>query len=150
MGIVKAVCISEKRGTDKHNVNHARLIENFGIENDAHAGNWHRQVSLLSYETIEEFKKERGDMIEDGAFGENIIVSGYDFKKLPIGTRFTCGDCILELTQVGKECHTHCTIYHTMGVCIMPTEGVFCKVIKGGEIAVDYEFYIIKAEGEKG
>lgn len=131
MGKVRAVCISPMKGTQKKNINEAVFIEDYGIENDAHAGKWHRQVSLLSYERIEEFRK-RGAEVEDGAFGENLIVEGIDFKKLPIGTRFTCGDVILELTQIGKECHNGCEIYKKMGDCIMPREGVFTKVIKGG------------------
>ena len=87
VGIVKAVCISEKKGTQKKNVGKARFIEDFGLENDAHAGNWHRQVSLLSYEVIEQFKA-KGAPVEDGAFGENLIVTGFDFKNYPVGTRF--------------------------------------------------------------
>lgn len=133
MGKVRAVCISPKKGTQKKNINEAVFIEDYGIENDAHAGKWHRQVSLLSYERIEEFRK-RGAEVEDGAFGENLIVEGIDFKKLPVGTRFTCGDVILELTQIGKECHNGCEIYKKMGDCIMPREGVFTKVIKGGHV----------------
>lgn len=131
MGKVRAVCISPKKGTQKKNIGEALFIEDYGIENDAHAGKWHRQVSLISYERIEEFR-ERGAEVEDGAFGENLIVEGIDFKKLPIGTRFVCGDVILELTQIGKECHNGCEIYKKMGDCIMPREGVFTKVIKGG------------------
>lgn len=133
MGIIKAICISEKRGTQKTRIPQARLIENFGIEGDAHAGNWHRQVSLLSYETIEAFK-ERGADVEDGAFGENIVVSGIDLIHLPIGTRLSCGDILLEVTQIGKECHTHCQIYQKMGECIMPTNGIFVRVLRGGEL----------------
>lgn len=135
MGIVKAICISEKRGTQKQFIPEARFIENFGIENDAHAGNWHRQVSLLSYEKIENFKQS-GAEVDNGAFGENLVVSGFDFKELPVGTVFICGEVILEMTQIGKECHQHCQIYQKMGDCIMPREGVFAKVIKGGIIKV--------------
>ena len=134
MGRIMAVNISEKRGTQKVNVHTVKLIENYGLENDAHAGNWHRQVSLLSYEKIEEFKA-KGAPVQDGAFGENLVISGFDFKTLPIGTKFKCNDVILELTQVGKECHAHCAIYHAMGDCIMPREGVFARVIHGGVIS---------------
>lgn len=133
MGIVKAVCISEKKGTQKQDVGKVQVIEDFGFANDAHAGKWHRQVSLLSYEKIEEFKA-RGAEIEFGAFGENLVISGYDFRKLPIGTKFQCNDVVLELTQIGKECHHGCQIFQKMGDCIMPREGVFCKVLKGGNI----------------
>lgn len=141
MGIVKAICISEKRGTKKININQGLLIENHGIEGDAHAGNWHRQVSLLNYDRVEEFRAS-GATVDDGAFGENILVTDIDFKTLPIGTVFTCNDVVLELTQVGKECHSHCEIYHQVGDCIMPREGVFTKVVQGGTIRVGDEFTI--------
>ena len=114
MGKVMAVNISEKRGTQKVNVHTVRLIENYGLENDAHAGNWHRQVSLLSYEKIEEFKA-KGAPVQDGAFGENLIVQGFDFKTLPVGTRLKCNDVILEITQIGKKCHNGCEIFKVMG-----------------------------------
>ena len=134
MGKVMAVNISEKRGTQKVNVHTVRLIENYGLENDAHAGNWHRQVSLLSYEKIEEFKA-KGALVQDGAFGENLIVQGFDFKTLPVGTRLKCNDVILEITQIGKKCHNGCEIFKVMGDCIMPREGVFARVIHGGVIS---------------
>jgi TatD DNase family protein len=138
MGKVIAVCISEKKGTQKININNAKFIENFGIENDAHAGNWHRQVSLISKEQIDAFKAKGAD-IDDGAFGENLIVEGFDFRNLPIGTTFQCNDVILEMTQIGKECHSHCAIYKQVGDCIMPREGVFAIVKQGGSIAVGDE-----------
>jgi MOSC domain-containing protein YiiM len=141
MGRVMAVCISEKRGTQKKNVNEVVLIENFGIENDAHAGDWHRQVSLLCYDRVEEFRAKGAD-VSDGAFGENILVAGIDFKTLPVGTTFRCGNVVLELTQVGKQCHSHCEIYHQVGDCIMPREGVFTKVLKGGKISMGDELVI--------
>ncbi|MBP1745232.1 MAG: hypothetical protein H6Q58_2210 [Firmicutes bacterium] len=141
MGKVMAVCISEKRGTRKKNVNEVVLIENFGIENDAHAGDWHRQVSLLCCDRVEEFRAKGAD-VSDGAFGENILVEGIDFKTLPVGTIFRCGEVVLELTQVGKQCHSHCEIYHQVGDCIMPREGVFTKVLKGGKISVGDELVI--------
>ena len=131
MGKIIAVNISEKKGTQKKNVHRAKLIEEFGIENDAHAGKWHRQVSLLSYEKIEEFKA-KGAPIEDGAFGENLIVSGYDLKNLPVGTRFRCGEVLLEVTQIGKQCHSGCEIFKIMGDCIMPREGIYTRVLHGG------------------
>ena len=135
MGKVIATCISENRGTKKTNVKSVRLIENFGVEGDAHAGNWHRQVSLLSHNKIEDFRA-KGATVQDGDFGENLVVEGIDFKTLPIGTRFVCNDVILELTQIGKECHHGCAIFQEMGDCIMPREGVFAKVIRGGIISV--------------
>lgn len=134
-GIIKAVCISKQRGTIKQNVQKIRLIEDFGLEGDAHGGNWHRQVSLLSYDKVKEFN-QRGAQVHEGDFGENILVEGIDLKHLKVGTRLTCQDAVLEITQIGKDCHHHCQIYQRMGECIMPVEGVFAKVIKGGEIKV--------------
>ena len=133
MGVIKGICISEKRGTAKHEIEEAILAKDWGIQGDAHAGHWHRQVSLLSYEKIEEFRKKGAD-IELGAFGENLIVSGYDFRNLAVGTRFQCGAAVLEMTQIGKECRSHCEIYKRMGECIMPREGVFAIVLHGGTI----------------
>ncbi len=133
VGEIKAICISKERGTAKYEIEEAKLIKEHGIEGDAHAGNWHRQVSLLSYEAVEEFKS-RGASVENGAFGENLLVEGYDFKTLPIGTRFKCGQVELELTQIGKQCHSHCEIFKQVGDCIMPREGVFTRVISGGMI----------------
>lgn len=143
MGKVTAVCISEKKGTQKKNIQSAKFIENFGIEKDAHAGNWHRQVSLISKDKIDEFKA-RGAEIDDGAFGENLIVEGIDFKNLPIGTVFKCNDVILEMTQIGKKCHSECEIYKQVGDCIMPREGVFAVVKHGGTISTGDELEIMK------
>ena len=117
MGKIMAVNISERKGTQKKNIHSATLIEDFGIEKDAHAGKWHRQVSLLSYEKIEEFKA-KGAPIDDGAFGENLIVSGYDLKMLPVGTRLRSGDVLLEVTQIGKQCHNDCAIRRAAGSVI--------------------------------
>lgn len=142
MGKIMAVCISEKRGTQKKNIEKVRLIENFGLEGDAHGGNWHRQVSLLSYEKVLAFE-EKGISVEDGAFGENLLVEGFDFKTLPVGTRFRCGDALLEMTQIGKECHSHCEIYQAVGDCIMPREGVFARVLHDGEIQIGDELEIV-------
>ena len=128
MGKVIAVCVSEQKGIQKKNVGSAQFVEDWGIQGDAHAGKWHRQVSLLSHEQVEAFRA-RGAVVDDGAFGENLVVEGYDFKALPIGTKFRCNDVVLELTQVGKQCHSHCEIYKVMGDCIMPREGVFTKVL---------------------
>ena len=143
MGKVIAVCTSPAKGTQKTNVKEAEFIEDYGIAGDAHAGKWHRQVSLLSYESIEDFKK-RGAVVEDGAFGENLIVSGFDFKNLPVGTRFICGDVVLEMTQIGKQCHQGCAIQKITGDCIMPREGVFARVLKGGRISVGDEMRILE------
>ncbi|SEW37846.1 MOSC domain-containing protein [[Clostridium] fimetarium] len=142
-GIVKAVCISEKKGTAKVNINSGRFIENFGLEKDAHAGNWHRQISLLSYERVEEFRA-RGANVSDGAFGENLLVEGFDFKSYPIGTKFQCNDVLLEITQIGKQCHSECEIFRQVGDCIMPREGVFAVVLHAGEIKVGDDMYVTK------
>ncbi len=142
MGKVHAVCVSEAKGTQKENVHTAKIIEDFGIEQDAHAGKWHRQVSILPYEKIEAFK-QRGADVKEGDFGENLIVDGIDFRNCPIGTRFRCNDVVLELTQIGKECHKGCKIYQVMGDCIMPREGVFTKVIHGGIITEGDEFDLV-------
>jgi len=143
MSKIQGICISEKRGTEKHCVEEAMLIEDWGIENDAHAGHWHRQVSLLSLEKIEEFRK-KGANVDFGAFGENLIIDGFDFRNLPVMTRFQIGEAILEMTQIGKECHSHCQIYKRVGDCIMPREGVFARVIKGGKIKVNDEVQLIE------
>lgn len=149
MGKVKAVCISEKKGTQKKNVHSAEFITEFGIKDDAHAGKWHRQVSLLSYDKIEAFKRLGAEIVE-GAFGENLIVEGIDFKSLPIGTRFQCSDVVLELTQIGKECHTGCEIYKKMGDCIMPREGVFARVLSGGIIHEGDEMIVLPERAQHG
>lgn len=143
MGVVKAVCISGRRGIEKKNVGSAEFVEGFGIRGDAHGGNWHRQVSLLSAERVEAFNKKGAD-VEPGAFGENLVVEGFDFRALPAGTTFQCNDVVLEMTQIGKECHTHCRIYQKMGECIMPTQGVFAQVVRGGTISVGDEMRIIE------
>lgn len=133
MGKVYAVCISEKKGTQKVNVSKAEFVQEHGIKNDAHAGNWHRQISLLALDKIEAFRA-KGIELEYGAFGENLVVEGIDFAKLPIGTIFTCKDVVLELTQIGKKCHNECEIFKKVGDCIMPREGVFARVLHGGVI----------------
>lgn len=142
MGKVIAVCISEKRGTQKKNIEHGEFIVDYGIKGDAHAGKWHRQVSLLSYEKAEEFKKSGAD-IKEGAFGENLLVSGIDFASLSVGDMIKCNGVCLEITQIGKECHNGCEIFKKMGRCIMPTNGVFATVVKGGTINVGDEMYLL-------
>ena len=134
-GIVKAVCTSETKGVQKRNVHKAFLKKEFGLEGDAHGGNWHRQVSLISYDKVAEFNAS-GAEVNHGDFGENLVVEGIDFKALPVGTLLKGKDALLEITQIGKECHTRCQIYHKMGDCIMPREGVFAKVLQEGYIEV--------------
>ena len=135
MPAIQAICISERRGTPKTPISSARLLPDFGIEGDAHAGHWHRQVSLLSQEKIDAFRA-RGAQVEPGAFGENLVVSGIDFRQLPVGTRLRSGDVLMEITHIGKECHSHCAIYRATGDCIMPREGVFAQVLTGGTLRV--------------
>jgi len=135
MGKILAVCVSTQKGTPKKNVGEARLVENHGLEGDAHAGNGPRQVSLLSHDKIQAFR-EKGAEVADGDFGENLVVEGFDLKSLPVGTRLKCGEVLLEITQIGKDCHSPCQIYHRMGDCIMPREGVFARVLRGGPVRV--------------
>ena len=134
MGTIRAVCTSETKGIQKSERERVELRPDWGIGDDAHAGPWHRQVSLLAYEKVADFKA-RGADVDNGAFGENLVVEGIDLRNLPIGTRLRSGEVELELTQIGKECHAHCALYHQMGDCIMPREGVFCRVITGGTLA---------------
>ena len=141
-GKITAICISENRGTQKKPVQSAHLIQDWGIENDAHAGRWHRQVSLLAQEEIDAFKAEGAD-VYPGAFGENISVEGIALTSLPVGTRLQCNTALLEITQIGKDCHSHCTIYYQMGKCIMPTNGIFARVLQEGEIQVGDEIRVV-------
>ncbi len=135
MGNVVAICTSEVRGIQKTTQPQGEFVVGYGIAGDAHGGNWHRQVSLLSAERVAEFNAKGAD-VRPGAFGENLVVAGFDFRTLPVGSLLQCGDVLLEMTQIGKECHTHCQIYHKMGECIMPHQGVFARVIQGGIISV--------------
>lgn len=133
-GVIEAVCISEAKGTAKQNTGEAFFKENYGLEGDAHAGAWHRQVSLLSVERIEKFREETAAEVSFGDFGENLAVSGFDPAALPIGTKLICGTVTLEITQIGKECHSGCTVTQRTGRCIMPTSGVFARVLTEGTV----------------
>ncbi|SCH74364.1 MOSC domain-containing protein [Romboutsia sp. 1001713B170207_170306_H8] len=135
MGEILAICISEKKGTLKNEINEANFIEDFGIENDAHAGKWHRQVSLLAFEKIDAFRK-KGANVDFGAFGENLVVEGIELEKLPIGQKIQIGEVLLEVTQIGKKCHDKCQIYYQVGECIMPRNGIFTKILSGGRVKV--------------
>lgn len=175
-GKIVALCISEARGTVKQAVPQVKLIKDYGIEGDAHAGHWHRQVSLLSAEQVEAFNQriaasnaqilekaklatldaEESDNIAEtggtkkaliepaieGTFGENILVSGIDLRNLPVGSILKAGAVILKLSQIGKECHSHCQIFHRVGDCIMPREGVFATVEQGGELTTGMEITV--------
>lgn len=142
MNKVIAICTSKEKGTAKYMVQEANVIEDFGIEGDAHAGKWHRQVSLLALEKIEEFRN-KGAEVDFGAFGENLVISGIELNKLPIGQKIKIGDVELEVTQIGKKCHDKCAIFYQVGQCIMPTNGIFTKVLKGGKIRVGNECILI-------
>lgn len=138
MGKVTAICTSPARGTQKAFQASAEFVADWGIQGDAHAGHWHRQVSLLSADKIEQFN-QKGAGVGPGAFGENLVVEGFDFRALPVGTLLRCGPVLLEITQIGKECHSHCEIFKKMGDCIMPREGVFARVLEPGTICVGDE-----------
>jgi len=138
MAHVEAVCLSHKKGIVKKEQDKVKLRENWGIEGDAHAGDWHRQVSLLAGESIDNVK-EILPTLKNGAFAENIITRGFDLNSVKIGDRLQIGDTVvLEITQIGKECHNSgCAIKKATGDCIMPKEGIFSRVIQGGEIVKD-------------
>ena len=142
MGKVIALCISNVKGVQKQIVSNAHFIKEFGIEGDAHAGKWHRQVSLLAKEDIDQFNKKGAD-VHPGAFGENMIVEGIDLKNIHVGQLLKCNDVVLEISQIGKECHDHCAIYYKMGECIMPRLGVFARVIHEGDITLNDEINVI-------
>ena len=133
MASVVAVCISERKGTQKHEVPEIQLKIDHGIVGDAHAGNWNRQVSLLAQESVEKMKAVFPD-IPVGAFAENILTEGLTLYTLPVGTRLRVGEVLLEVTQIGKECHAHCAIRHQVGDCVMPREGIFTIVLEEGTI----------------
>lgn len=131
---VLAVSISEKKGMRKGNIPEGVLIEDYGFKGDAHAGDWHRQVSLLAMESIDKIRAKGLD-VGPGDFAENITTLGIDLVPLPIGTKLKIGEEVLmEVTQIGKECHTRCAIYYQAGDCVMPREGIFAKVLKGGTV----------------
>ena len=131
---IVSLAISKKKGTRKTQVEEATILEDYGLEGDAHAGPWHRQVSFLASESIDH-ARERGLDVTFGDFAENIATVGIDWVKVPVGTRLQLGDsALVEVTQIGKECHNKCAIYYLAGDCIMPKEGVFARVLKGGTL----------------
>ena len=131
---IVSIAISKKKGTRKTQIDQACLIQNYGVEGDAHAGTWHRQVSFLAAESIEASKKKGCD-VTFGDYAENIATQGIDWQRVPVGTLINVGDsAIVKITQIGKECHKKCAIYYLSGDCIMPREGIFGRVIKGGKI----------------
>jgi MOSC domain-containing protein YiiM len=132
MAKIIAVCTSAKKGRRKKNIGEAMLIEGHGLNGDAHAGPWHRQVSLLSMESIKKMQAA-GLKVGPGDFAENLTTEGIDLPSLPIGTRMRIGtEAVGEVTQIGKECHTPCAIFYQAGDCVMPKEGIFIRVLVGG------------------
>lgn len=142
MANIVAICISEKKGVGKNQIEKVNLIEEFGLENDAHGGKWHRQVSLLEKEKIEDFIA-RGGNVKYGDFGENFVTEGLDLEKIQVGDKITIGDSLLEITQKGKQCHVKCNIFKMVGDCIMPKNGVFARVLKGGHVKIGEEIKLI-------
>lgn len=132
-GRIVAVSISRNKGERKTPVDGVDLREEHGIVGDAHAGSWHRQVSLLARESIDKMRSLGLD-VDSGDFAENITTSGIDLPALPVGSRLRVGGAVLEVTQIGKECHTRCAIYHQAGDCVMPKEGIFARVVRGGAV----------------
>ena len=141
---IVSLAISKKKGTRKQVVDEARLVEDYGLEGDAHAGKWHRQVSFLASESIEQSQKDGLD-VTFGDFAENIATEGVDWKTIPVGTRVKMGEAALvEITQIGKKCHNKCDIFYQAGDCIMPKEGVFGRVLEEGTIHCGDDIQIIK------
>ncbi|MCI8646139.1 MAG: MOSC domain-containing protein [Firmicutes bacterium] len=143
MAKVKAVCISEKKGEQKHPIEEAFLKIDHGIVGDAHAGNWHRQVSLLAAESVEKVQKALDFELKSGDFAENILTEGIELYTLPVGTRLRIGQAEGEVTQIGKECHQGCAIRELAGDCVMPREGIFIKVMKEGTVKAGDEIAVI-------
>lgn len=133
-GKVIAINISEKKGVPKKTIPEGMFKIDHGLVGDAHAGNWHRQVSLLGIESIDKMKAIGIEGLCTGKFAENLTTEGIELYKLPVGTKLRIGDTLHEVTQIGKECHKKCAIYHQVGNCVMPTEGIFTKVLKEGVI----------------
>ena len=144
MATVRAICVSEVRGVQKREVSEAYLRREHGVEGDAHAGPWHRQVSLLSASSVERLQERVDFPLVPGAFAENILVDGLDVWTLPVGTRLTVGGALCEVTQIGKQCHNDCAIKKATGKCVMPTEGIFAIVIKEGRIQTGDEIEVLK------
>jgi len=147
MGKIVAICISEKKGVQKKDIKKCRLIENYGLEGDAHAGSWHRQISLLSIEG-RLVMENKGIKLDAGDFGENVLTEGVNFANIMVGNELRLGgDALVRVTQIGKECHDRCNIYYQVGDCIMPREGIFAEVLKGGEIKIDDDIEFINDKG---
>ena len=133
-GAVCAVCVSQRKGEQKHEVPSVHLRPDHGIEGDAHAGNWHRQVSLLAKESVDRMQEKLSFRLLPGAFAENILCSGLDLCRLPVGTKLRLGTALCQVTQIGKECHADCAIRRQAGDCVMPREGIFVIVLEEGDV----------------
>jgi molybdopterin adenylyltransferase len=145
-GTIQAICVSEKKGERKTPVEAAELVTNHGIQGDAHAGAWHRQISLLAAADVDTMREKGLPDLKAGDFAENIVMSGVDLNALGLGSRLRLGaDVEISLTQIGKVCHAHCAIYHQTGDCIMPRRGLFARVLSGGMINVDDEVTVVRA-----
>ncbi|KKM11929.1 molybdenum cofactor sulfurase [Clostridiales bacterium PH28_bin88] len=143
MGRIVAVCTSAQKGERKKNTGRGNLVVDFGLEGDAHAGNWHRQVSLLALESIHKMR-DMGLDVGPGDFAENLTTEGIDLVSLPVGTRLRIGrEAEGEVTQIGKECHSRCAIYYQAGDCVMPREGIFIKILAGGPVNVGDEILVV-------
>ncbi len=148
-GTVRAVCTSERKGIPKRDVEHGQLQVDWGLVGDAHAGPWHRQVSLLAWESIEKMRA-KGLKVRAGSFAENITTEGLELYTLPVGTRLRLGSALVEVTQIGKVCHDRCAIYRLAGDCVMPREGIFVRILEPGEVKVGDAVEVLeeKADGE--
>ena len=144
MAYVTAVNISEKKGVRKHAVPYVELKRHHGIVGDAHAGDWHRQISLLADESVDTMREVCPIELDAGVFAENINTRGIELKTLPVGTHLRVGETELEITQIGKQCHNDCQIKRTAGKCVMPTEGIFAIVIKEGRVKAGEEIEVLK------
>ena len=146
MGKIEAICVSMKKGEKKKQIQSARFIVDHGIEGDAHAGSWHRQVSILSFEDIEGMKKKGLPDLKSGDFAENVVVSGVDLANLGLGSRLRLGkEAVVSITQLGKVCHSHCAIYQQTGDCIMPRLGMFGRVLHGGDVVTGDAVDVLEA-----
>lgn len=144
-GKIVAVCTSEKKGERKKNIGEGLLVPNHGLEGDGHAGDWHRQVSLLALESIEKMR-QKGLDVNPGDFAENLTTEGISLVDLPVGTRVRIGgQAEGEVTQIGKVCHDRCAIYYQAGDCVMPKEGIFIKVLAGGKVKVGDAIEVIES-----
>lgn len=141
--IIRAVCISERKGEQKHPVERIQLLPHHGVVGDAHAGDWHRQLSLLAQESVDRLQEKVPFPLLPGAFAENILCEGIQLSALPMGTRLRIGTALCEVTQIGKECHADCAIRRQAGDCVMPREGIFAVVLEAGEAKAGDEVRVI-------